>query len=102
MESWPNTGTSSRTKRQRSNQKAVCRCLAPHSLNQTINPLPRCLAAVKGAQMRLSDLAEVVDDGATIINFGSLESNTGTNIFSLAPNNVALKSIHVGSWFRLG
>ena len=50
----------------------------------------------------IDDLAEVVDDGATIINFGSLESNTGTNIFSLAPNNVALKSIHVGSWFRLG
>jgi NADPH2:quinone reductase len=49
----------------------------------------------------IDDLAEVVDDGATIINFGSLESNTGTNIFSLAPNNVALKSIHIGSWFRL-
>src|SRR5713101_10169084 len=49
----------------------------------------------------IDDLAEVVDEGATIINFGSLESNTGTNIFSLAPNNVALKSIHIGSWFRL-
>lgn len=49
----------------------------------------------------IDDLAEVVDDGATIINFGSLESNTGTNIFSLAPNNVALKSILMGSWFRL-
>ena len=49
----------------------------------------------------IDDLAEVVDDGATIINFGSLESNTGTNIFSLASNNVALRSIHLGSWFRL-
>ena len=49
----------------------------------------------------IDDLADVVDDGATIINFGTLESNTGTNIFSLAPNNVALKSIHIGSWFRL-
>src|SRR6266478_1977104 len=49
----------------------------------------------------IDDLAEVVDDGATVINFGSLESNTGTNIFSLAPNNVALRSIHLGSWFRL-
>jgi NADPH:quinone reductase-like Zn-dependent oxidoreductase len=49
----------------------------------------------------IDDLAEVVDEGATIINFGSLESNTGTNIFSLAPNNLALKSIHIGSWFRL-
>ena len=49
----------------------------------------------------IDDLAEVVDEGATIINFGSLESNTGTNIFSLASNNVALRSIHLGSWFRL-
>ncbi len=42
----------------------------------------------------IDDLADVVDNGATIINFGSLESNTGTNIFSLAPNNVAL-SLHI-------
>ena len=49
----------------------------------------------------IDDLADVVDDGATIINFGSLDSNTGTNIFSLAPNNVALKSIHIGGWFLL-
>jgi NADPH:quinone reductase-like Zn-dependent oxidoreductase len=37
----------------------------------------------------IDDLAEVVDDGGTIINFGSLDSNMGTNIYSLAPNNVA-------------
>ena len=49
----------------------------------------------------IDDLADVVDDGGTIINFGSLESNVGTNIFSLAQNNVSLKSIHIGSWFRL-
>jgi NADPH:quinone reductase-like Zn-dependent oxidoreductase len=49
----------------------------------------------------IDDLADVVDEGATIINFGSLESNTGTNISSLAPKNVALKSIHIASWFRL-
>ena len=49
----------------------------------------------------IDDLADVVDDGATIINFGSLESNTGTNIFSLASHNVALKSIHIGGWFLL-
>ena len=49
----------------------------------------------------IDDLADVVDDGATIINFGSLDSNTGTNIFSLAPNSVALKSIHIGGWFLL-
>ncbi len=49
----------------------------------------------------IDDLADVVDDGATIINFGSLECNTGTNIFSLAPHNVALKSIHIRGWFLL-
>jgi NADPH:quinone reductase len=49
----------------------------------------------------IDDLADVVDDGGTIINFGSLDSNMGTNIYSLAPNNVALKSVSIMSWFRL-
>jgi len=49
----------------------------------------------------IDDFAEVVDDGGTIINFGSLDSNMGTNIYSLAPNNVALKSVSIMSWFRL-
>jgi NADPH:quinone reductase-like Zn-dependent oxidoreductase len=49
----------------------------------------------------IDDLADVVDDGATIINYGTLESGTGANVYSLAPNNVALKSILIGSWFRL-
>jgi NADPH:quinone reductase-like Zn-dependent oxidoreductase len=49
----------------------------------------------------IDDLAGLVDDGGTIINFGSLESNTGTNIYSLAPNNIALKSVSIMSWFRL-
>ena len=49
----------------------------------------------------IDDLAGLVDDGGTIINFGSLESNTGTNIYSLAPNNLALKSVSIMSWFRL-
>ncbi len=49
----------------------------------------------------IDDLAEVVDDGGTIINFGSLGSNIGTNIYSLAPNNIALKSVSIMSWFRL-
>ena len=49
----------------------------------------------------IDDLAEVVDDGGTVINFGSLGSNMGTNIYSLAPNNVALKSVSIMSWFRL-
>lgn len=48
----------------------------------------------------IDDLAEVVDEGGTIINFGSLDSNMGTNIYSLAPNNVALKSVSIMSWFR--
>ena len=49
----------------------------------------------------IDDLAEVVDDGGTIINFGSLSSNMGTNIYSLVPNNLALKSVSIMSWFRL-
>jgi len=49
----------------------------------------------------IDDLAEVVDDGGTIINFGSLDSNMGTNIYSLAPNNIALRSVSIMSWFRL-
>ena len=47
------------------------------------------------------DDLELVDEGGTIINFGSLESNTGTNIYSLALNNLALKSVSIMSWFRL-
>src|SRR5258707_12422608 len=49
----------------------------------------------------IDDLAELVDDGGTIINFGSLGSNMGTNIYSLVPNNVALKSVSIMSWLRL-
>src|SRR6266446_6885097 len=49
----------------------------------------------------IDDLAELVDDGGTIINFGSLGSNTGTNIYSLIPNNVALKSVSIMNWSRL-
>jgi NADPH:quinone reductase-like Zn-dependent oxidoreductase len=49
----------------------------------------------------IDDLAEIVDEGATIINFGSLESNEGTNIFSLSLHNATLRSIHIRSWFRL-
>ena len=49
----------------------------------------------------IDDLAEVLEDGGTIINFGSLDSSMGTNIYSLAPNNVALKSVSIMSWFRL-
>jgi len=49
----------------------------------------------------IDDLAEVVDDGGTVINYGSLGSNTGTNIYSLVPNNLALKSVSIMSWFRL-
>src|SRR6266853_4132789 len=49
----------------------------------------------------IDDLASVVDDGGTVINYGSLGSNTGTNIYSLTPNNVALRSVAIMSWFRL-
>ena len=49
----------------------------------------------------IDDLAELLDIDGAIINYGSLESNTGTNIYSLAPNSLALKSISILSWFRL-
>jgi NADPH2:quinone reductase len=49
----------------------------------------------------IDDLASVVDDGGTVINYGSLGGNTGTNIYSLIPNNVALRSVAIMSWFRL-
>ena len=49
----------------------------------------------------IDDLAELVDDGGTIINFGSLESNRGTNIYALAPHNLSLRSVSIMSWFRL-
>src|SRR5246127_1409981 len=49
----------------------------------------------------IDDLAELLDEGGTIVNFGSLESNAGTNIYALAPNNLALKSVSIMSWFRL-
>jgi hypothetical protein len=32
---------------------------------------------------------------------GSLESTMGTNNYSLVPNNLALKSVSIMSWFRL-
>src|SRR6202007_3052897 len=49
----------------------------------------------------IDDLAELLDEEGTIINFGSLESSTGTNIYSLAPNNLAPKSVSILSWSRL-
>jgi len=49
----------------------------------------------------IDDLTELLDDGGTIINFGSLESNTCTNIYSLAPHNLALRSVSILSWFHL-
>jgi NADPH:quinone reductase-like Zn-dependent oxidoreductase len=49
----------------------------------------------------IDDLAELVDDGGTIINFGSLQSNMVTNIYSLVPNSLSLKSVSIMNWFRL-
>lgn len=49
----------------------------------------------------IDDLAELLDIDGTIINYGSLESNIGTNIYSLAHNNLMLRSVSVLSWFRL-
>jgi hypothetical protein len=40
----------------------------------------------------IDDLADVVDDDGTIINFRSLGSNMGTNIYSLAPIMSRLKA----------
>jgi NADPH2:quinone reductase len=49
----------------------------------------------------IDDLALVVDDGGTIINFGLLANNMATNIHSLAQNNITLKRASIMSWFRL-
>ena len=35
----------------------------------------------------IDDLAELVDDGGSIINFGSLQNDMGTNIYALVPNS---------------
>jgi hypothetical protein len=32
--------------------------------------------------------------------FGSLQSNIGTNIYSLVPNSLSLKSVSIMNWFR--
>jgi NADPH:quinone reductase len=48
----------------------------------------------------IDDLAELVDDGGSIINFGSLQSNMGANVYSLVPNNLSLKSVSIMNWFR--
>jgi NADPH:quinone reductase-like Zn-dependent oxidoreductase len=49
----------------------------------------------------IDELADVVDEGGTVINFGSLGSNTGTNIYALVPKNVSLKSASLIRWFHL-
>jgi NADPH2:quinone reductase len=49
----------------------------------------------------IDDLADLLDVDGAIINYGSLESNTGTNIYSLAHNNLVLRSVSILSWFRL-
>ena len=49
----------------------------------------------------IDDLAELVDDGGSIINFGSLQSNMGTNLYSLVPNSLSLKSVSIMNWFLL-
>ena len=73
-------------------QEQVREALAGHKLRVAFD-------AVGGKA--IDDLADLVADGGTIINFGSLESNTGTNIYALAPNNLSLKSASIMSWFRL-
>lgn len=49
----------------------------------------------------IDDITELLDEDGTIINFGSLESSSGPNIYLLAPNNLALRSVSILSWIRL-
>jgi NADPH:quinone reductase len=49
----------------------------------------------------IDELASVLDEAGSVVNYGSLGSNTGTNIYSLIPNSVALKSVAIMTWFRL-
>ena len=73
-------------------KQQVREALGGHKLNVAFDAL--------GGQA-IDDLAELVDDGGSIINFGSLQSNMGTNIYSLVPNNLSLKSVSIMNWFRL-
>jgi NADPH:quinone reductase-like Zn-dependent oxidoreductase len=73
-------------------KKQVREALGGHKLHVAFD-------AVGGSA--IDDLAELLDVDGTVINFGSLENNTGTNIYSLAPNNLALKSVSILGWFRL-
>jgi D-arabinose 1-dehydrogenase-like Zn-dependent alcohol dehydrogenase len=69
----------------------------------TNNRSPRCRAwsCLSVTPTASSSFFTRLTAGGTIINFGSLESNIGTNIYSLVPNHLALKSVSIMSWFRL-
>jgi NADPH2:quinone reductase len=69
--------------------------------NQSAERLQAILPGPPVISTNHSNWKEQVREEGTIINFGSLESSTGTNIYSLAPNNLALKSVSILSWFRL-
>jgi hypothetical protein len=71
-----------------------------------VAPIPEGTERVPGFEgvgtiLRLGTNAKATKRFNHIINFGSLGSNTGTNIYSLVPNNVALKSVSIMGWFRL-
>src|SRR5882757_8051599 len=73
-------------------KQQVREALGGHKLNVAFDAL--------GGQA-IDDLAELVDDGGSIINFGSLQSNMGANIYSLVPNSLSLKSVSIMNWLRL-
>src|SRR6266567_2447741 len=73
-------------------KQQVREALAGHKLNVAFDAL---------GGKAIDDLAELVDDGGSIINFGSLQSNMGTNLYSLVPNSLSLKSVSIMNWFRL-
>src|SRR5882762_3870131 len=73
-------------------KQQVREALGGHKLNVAFDAL--------GGQA-IDDLAELVDDGGSIINFGSLQSNMGANIYSLVPNSLSLKSVSIMNGLRL-
>jgi hypothetical protein len=62
---------------------------------------PERFSAAEGRSTIWLRLLMTVEPSLATVHYGSLGSNTGMNIYSLIPNNVAVKSVANMSWFRL-
>ncbi len=73
----------------------------PSSVRRILGPRQLGVAFDAIGGSFIDALAGVVDEGGTIINYGSLGGNHGTNIYALAPKSISLKSVSISSWSRL-